>query len=268
MGTVTISSSVGRLIAQWRHARRKSQLALALDADVSSRHLSFLESGRAKPSREMVLRLADVLDVPLRERNELLLSAGFAPLYRETDWAAPEMHEARRALELILARQEPFPAVVMDRHWNLVLGNRGATRFFSWLVDLAQQPSPPNVLRLLFHPDGVRPFVTNWEEVAHALVQRVHREAVGGVPDEATRALLDEILGYPGVPARWRAPDFRVAPPPFMPVRFAKDDRAFRFFSTVTTLGTPYDITLQEMRIESFFPADAETEAATEALAR
>jgi transcriptional regulator with XRE-family HTH domain len=268
MVTGTISSSVGRLIAQWRHTRRKSQLALAIDADISSRHLSFLESGRAKPSREMVLRLADVLDVPLRERNELLISAGFAPLYRETDWAAPAMHQARRALDLILERQEPFPAVVMDRHWNLVLGNRGATRFFSFLVDLSRQPSPPNVLRLLFHPDGVRPYVTNWEEVAAGLVQRVHREAVGGVPDETTRALLDEILRYPGVPARWRTPDFAVAPLPFMPVRFAKDGHTFRFFSTVTTLGTPYDITLQEMRIESFFPADAETTAAIDALAR
>jgi transcriptional regulator with XRE-family HTH domain len=268
MATGTMTSSVGELIAQWRHTRRKSQLALAIDADVSSRHVSFLESGRAKPSREMVLRLADALHVPLRERNDLLIAAGFAPLYRETEWAAPRMHEARRALDLILARQEPFPAVVMDRHWNFILGNQGAARFFSFLIDFGKQPSPPNVLRLLFHPEAVRPYVTNWEEVASGLVQRVHREAVGGVPDETTRALLDEILSYRGVPRRFRTPDFHVPPLPFMPVDFAKDGRTFRFFSTVTTLGTPYDITLQEMRIESFFAADDATAAATEALAR
>lgn len=252
---------VGRLIQHWRHARKKSQLALALQAGVSARHLGFVEIGRANPSREMVLLLAGVLDVPLRERNALLLAAGYAPMYAETGLDSPEMEHARKAVAMILQHQEPYPAVVMDRHWNMLTCNSAAERFFSELVTLPAGGPPPNIIRLMFDPAGLRPFVANWEAVAEALVQRIHREAVGGVPDLPTVALLEEVLGYPGVPARWAVPDLLAPfPRPYLPVQFRKGNLARDFFSTVTTLGTPLDVTLQEIRIECFFPADAQTE--------
>ena len=254
--------SVGRLIQHWRRARRKSQLALALEAGVSARHLGFLEVGRARPSRDMVLLLAEALDVPLRERNTLLMAAGFAPVYRETGLGAPEMAQAHKALALILDHQEPYPAVVMDRHWNMVTTNAAAPRFFARLVALPEGGPPPNVIRLMFSPEGLRPFVANWESVAQALIHRVRREAVGGVPDAPTLQLLDEVLSYPGVPGRWRSPEStEQAPSPCLDIRFRKGDLAMDFFSTVTTLGTPQDITLQELRIECFFPANTHTES-------
>jgi len=254
------ATPVGRLIQHWRHARKKSQLALALQAGVSTRHLGFLEIGRANPSREMILLLAGVLDVPLRERNALLLAAGYAPMYTETGLDAPEMQHAHKAVAMILQHQEPYPAVVMDRHWNMLTSNSAAERFFSELVTLPTGGPPPNIIRLMFDPAGLRPFVANWEAVAEALVQRVHREALGGVPDLTTVALLEEVLGYPGVPARWGAPDLLAPfPKPYLPVQFRKGDLVRDFFSTVTTLGTPLDVTLQEIRIECFFPADEQT---------
>lgn len=261
-------SPVGRLIKAWRHARRKSQLSLALEAGVSARHLGFLEVGRSSPSREMVLLLSDALDVPLRERNTLLVAAGYAPVYRETGLTAPELGHAHKALRLILDHHEPYPAVVMDPHWNLILTNRGAERFFSRLLPPSTGGGPPNVLRLMFDPRGLRPFVANWEEAAGALIRRVHREALGGVPDDATARLLEEVLAFPDVPRRWRTPEsLGLTPPPLVAIRFRKGDLAMDYFSTVTTLGTPQDITLQEMRIECFFPANAETESAAHRLA-
>jgi transcriptional regulator with XRE-family HTH domain len=262
----TTRSPVGRLLQQWRQARRKSQFTLALDAGVSARHLSFIESGRANPSREMVLRLANALAVPFRERNDLLTAAGYAHVFRETGLTAPELTHARQAIELILQHQEPFPAVVMDRYWNLVTTNQAATRFFGLMLQGAAPPSPPNVIRLMFHPQGLRPRVANWETVAEALIQRVHREAVGGVPDATTEQLLAEVRSYPGVPARWSEPSAAPSLWPLIPLQFRKDDLALDFFSTVTTLGTPRDITLQEIRIECFFPANDVTARAARGL--
>ncbi len=250
---------VGPLLRQWRAARHVSQLDLALDADVSSRHLSFVETGRAQPSREMVLRLAEALEVPLRERNALLLAAGYAPLYRETGLGAPEMGDARHAVEFILAQQEPYPAIVVDRHWNLLLANQATHRFFAMFLD-APPAGTPNAMRLIFHPQGLRPFVENWDEVARHLVERVHREAAGP-PDAATRALLEELLGYPGVPSGWRTPQLDRAPAPLLGIVYRKGDVRLSVFSTITTFGTPQDVTLQELRIECFFPADEATRA-------
>ena len=257
---------VGRLIQHWRRARKQSQLALSLRAGVSARHLGFVEVGRAQPSREMVLLLAGALDVPLRDRNGLLLAAGYAPLYRETGLDAPEMEHAGKALRLILEHQEPYPAVVMDRHWNMVTANVGAQRFFGQLIALPAGGPPANIIRLMFDPGALRPFVANWEAVAEALVQRIHREALGGVPDEATVSLLEEVLSYPGVPKRWRSPDLLSVPMPYVAVEFRKENLAMDFFSTVTTLGTPLDITLQELRIECFFPANEQTVASVREL--
>jgi len=208
----------------------------------------------------MLLTLAGALDVPLRERNDLLLAGGFAPVYHETNLADPSMAPARQALDRILRHQEPFPAVVMDRRWNILLANDAASRFFAQFIDAAAEGTL-NVLKLMFDPAKVRPFVRNWESVAEALIQRLHRETVGGVVDEGTAQLLEELLRYPDVPQQWRDVDLSAAPSPLLPIEFQKDGVTMRYFSTVTTLGTPRDITLQELRIECFFPADAETEA-------
>lgn len=259
-------SPVGSLFQYWRKARHMSQLALAMEAEVSPRHICFLETGRAKPSREMVLQLSAALDVPLRERNALLLAAGFAPMYEETDLEAPELAPARAALDAILRQQEPFPAVVMNRHWTILKTNRAAARFFGFLLGDAAG-GPANVVRMMFSPSGLRPFVANWEAVAEALIERVHREAVGNVVDRATAELLNEVLAYPGVPARWRSPSRDKPLLPLVPVSFKKAASTFNFFSAVTTLGTPQDITLQEIRIECFFPLDDETADRARALA-
>jgi len=256
----------GQLLAGWRRMRAKSQLELAIEARVSPRHVSFVETGRSIPSREMVLALATALDVPLRERNALLLAAGYAPIYREAPLDAPELEAARHALALILEHQEPYPAVVMNRYWDVLDANEAARDFLGFLSGDAAPAAPLNVVRQMLRPDGLRPHVTNWEEVAESLVQRVHREALGGVADERTRGLLAEVTAYPGVPARWRTFDPGVALGPLVPICFAKDDVVARYFSTVTTIGTAQDVTLQELRVECFFPADAATRDGAQAL--
>ena len=257
----------GALLQHWRKHRHLSQLALATEAEISPRHLCFVETGRSRPSREMVLLLASVLDVPLRERNALLLAAGFAPVYSEAGLDAPELAAVRGALDAILHQQEPFPAVVMNRSWDVVTTNRAAPRFFGFLLGVATPPPRRNVLRMMLSPDGLRPYIANWEAVAEALLRRVQREAVGGAADEATVALLAEIRRYPGLEGWWRREAHDRPAVPIIPVTFHKAGRTFRFFSTVTTLGTPQDITAQELRIECFFPYDAATAEAARQLA-
>jgi transcriptional regulator with XRE-family HTH domain len=262
-------SEVGPLIRRWRTARGLSQLGLSAESAVSLRHLSFIETGRSSPSRAMVLRLSEVLDVPMRERNSLLLAAGFAPIYRESALDGPELIAVREALTAILAHQEPYPALVMDRDWNIRHTNAAAGRFFAFLQagHPASVPGPPNVLRRMFHPDGVRRYVTNWPAVCEALVHRVRREALGGVTDERARDILREVLDYPGVPASLRTLDVTVPTLPIVPIQYERDGHRFDYFSTVTTLGTAQDITLQELRIECFFPANDATRDAARALA-
>ena len=258
---------IGVLLRHWRRARNLSQLALAHEAEVSPRHLCFLENGRARPSREMVLTLAEALAVPLRERNGLLLAAGFAPLFRSSTLDDPALAPVRTALDALLRQHEPYPAVVLNRHWDIVETNGAAARFFALLLEGRAAHGAGNVLRLMFHPDGLRPAVENWDAVARSLVQRVHREALGGALDDAGRALLAEILDYPGVPARLRTPDLEAPLVPVVPVTFRHRGQVFRFFSAVTVLGTPQDITVQELRIESFFPLDEATATAARNLA-
>ena len=244
---------------------------LATEAEISARHLSFLESGRAQPSREMVLRLAGVLNVPLRDQNLLLTTAGYAPIHRETPLGAPEMDQVRRALGFMLAQQEPYPAMAVDRMWNVLLQNEATGRVLGMFLDpdaMTEMPGPPNVVRLTFHPRGLRRFITNWEAIAGPLIQQIHREAVGGIVDEETHRLLEELLAYPGVPARWQVPDATAHSTPILPVVLRKDDLTVRFFTTITTLGTPQDITLQGLRVECFFPADEATEDLSHRLAR
>jgi transcriptional regulator with XRE-family HTH domain len=251
---------VGGLLRQWRHTRRMSQLALASHAAVSPRHLSFVESGRSTPSRDMIITLASALDVPLRDRNQLLLAGGYAPVYRESALTEPAMAAVRQALDRVLAHHEPYPAVVMDRHWTVLETNGPAAAMFDFLLrDSPPVAGPSNVVRLMFGP--LRPYVSNWDQVGPGLVQRIHREAVGGALDPVAEALLAEVLSQPGVPASWRIPDLTAPIVPVIPVMFLKNDVSVSYFSMVTTVGTPHDITAQEIRLESFFPADEPTGA-------
>ena len=265
--TMESESSFGTLLREWRARRRVSQLDLAVEAGVSSRHVSFIETGRAQPSREMILMLARVLDVPLRDRNELLMSAGYAAMYRATDLESPALEQARRALDFMLRQQEPYPAIVVDRAWNLLKANDGAARLVAAFADpSAAEEWGGNAMRLMFHPRGFRPHIVNWEAMAAALIQWLHRDVLSGLGGDETRRLLDELLGYPGVPPRWRTLDLDVSTAPFLAIDFRRNDLHLRYFSTLTSLGTPHDITLQELRVEAFFPADAATEEASRRL--
>ena len=266
----TKASPVGRLIKHWRERRRLSQLSLAVDAEISTRHLSFIETGRAQPSRDMVLLLARALEVPPRGRNDLLTAAGFAPVYRETALDSPEMADVRRALDFILRQQEPFPGLVIDGHWNLLMANQGAARLMERFLEpggAAAVGGRPNAMRLFYHPRGLRPSIVNWEPTAAALIQWLHLDLARGIGDAETRRLLDELLSYPDVPQKWRTLDLDLAPAPFLAVEMRKGDLDVKVFSTLTSLGVPYDITLHELRVECFFPADAASEARLRALA-
>ena len=262
-------NAFGRLLREWRTRRRMSQLDLAVEAGISSRHPSFVETGRAQPSREMVLLLARGLDVPPRDRNDLLTAAGYAAIYRATGLEAPALAQARRALDFILKQQEPYPALVLDRHWNVLKVNEGSARVQAHFLDAAAVAAlgPPNAMRLMFHPRAFRPFIVNWEATAASLIQWLHRDVMSGFGDTETRGLLEELLSYPDVPRHWKSLDLDASPAPFLPIEFSKGELTLRYFTTLTSLGTPHDITLQELRIESFFPADAATDEASRRLA-
>jgi hypothetical protein len=208
----------------------------------------------------MIMLLAGVLDVPLRERNALLLAAGFAPMYRESALDAAELAPVRAAVDAILRKHEPYPAVVLDRRWDIVRSNGAADALFGFLLGDKAPAGPPNVLRLMFDERALKPCVTNWTAVAESLVTRVRREAAFGVPDPECAALLEEVLAYPGVPKDLRKRNLEAPLLPVIPVSFEKGGKRFDFFSAVTMLGTPQDVTAQELRIESFFPANEETE--------
>jgi transcriptional regulator with XRE-family HTH domain len=256
----------GALLRHWRHVRRASQLDLSLDANISTRHLSCLETGRAQPSREMVLRLAEALEVPLRERNTLLLAAGYAAFYRHAGLDAPELTAARDAVGLLMAQLEPNPVLVLDRHWNTLQMNAGARRFLS-LFPGCDSGSPHNGVRLVFQPEGLRPFIENWEVIAAAIIRRVHRDTAANASDEVLRHFLDELLSYPDIPSRWRMLDLEMTPSAFLTINYRWKDTTFRLFSTLTTFGTPLDVGLHELRVETFFPADEATRIALNRLA-
>ena len=253
----------GRILRQWRGARHLSQLALATEAGISTRHLSFLETGRAQPSREMVQLLAGMLDVPLGDRNALLVSAGYAPVYGDRALGAPELEPVRRALQFILGQQEPFPALVLDGQWNIVMRNDASRRVFRQFRGAVDSD---NVMRTVFDPRGLRPFIVNWEEVAECLMHSIHRE-VAAHGSEAVMRLRDELLAFPDVPSRWKAPGALSPMPPLVATTLRNGDVDMSFFSMITMFATPRDIALQQLKIECFFPADASTEQIARRLA-
>lgn len=237
-----------------------SQQQLAIESEVSTRHISYVENGKSSPSREMVLILASALDLPLRERNALLAAAGFAPVYRETNLSAPQMLPVRRAFDAILAHHEPFPAIVLTHAWDIVRMNDAFMRLFAFFMEPPFDPLVgQNVMHSLFHPGGVRPYVRNWDEVAGFLLHRLYRESIVELETSESRKLLDSLLAYPGIPARVREVDLAEAPRVCVTVDLEKDETKLSLFSTLTTLGTPLDVTAQELRIESYFPADEAT---------
>jgi transcriptional regulator with XRE-family HTH domain len=259
----------GRLLRRWREARRLSQLELALEAEVSARHLSFVETGRATPSREMLITLANVLDVPLRERNVLFLAAGYAPVYGETSLNDPRMSQVRDVIEIMLRSNEPRAAIAHDRYWNVVMANAAFVRLLSIVLGKApaglsamQVATAPrvNLLHLLFDPDSLRRVIVNWEASAQALLNQAYRR-LAWARDEMLKALIDDVLKYPGVPARWREPELEARHALILPMELNFNGKVARMFSTVTSVATPHDVTLQDLHIEVFYPADAESES-------
>ena len=278
----TERTAFGRVLRDLRTARRISQLELGLRAEVSARHISFLETGRARPSRDMVARLAVSLGLPLRDRNLMLTSAGFAERYRRSTLEDPVMTQIRQALQLMLDKHEPWPALVFDASWTVVDASRGARRLIGWLLggagadapgleaaqDAPMGGSPINFLELLLEGGALADVIENWEEVLAESVERVRREVDAGLAPPEVERLMRSAEARPEVRAATarlesgRTLDTAsVAGAPIIPVRFAKDGVRLAFFTTITTFGTPQDVTLQELRIESFFPADAATRA-------
>jgi len=246
----------------WRERRRVSQLALANMAEVSQRHVSFLELGRTAPSREMVLRLAAALDVPYRGQNALLVAAGFAPVWRERGPGEPEAAALERALAFMLAQQEPYPAFALDRRWNLLGANTGARRMVGFLTGgppLEPDPARPlNLADALLAPDGLRPLVGNWREVALHFVRGVRADFLHDGTAE-TAALLERLLGYPDVPGIAALPAADGEGEPVLAMSVVKGETTLNMFTTIATLGTPQDVAAQEVRVECFFPADEAT---------
>ncbi len=264
MMSMSTAPPVGGLLREWRQRRRLSQLALACDADISTRHLSFLETGRSLPSRDMVLHLSERLDIPLRERNRLLVAAGYAPLFPERPLADPALAQARKAVDLVLAGHEPYPALAVDRHWTLVTANGAARRLLAGAEPALLKP-PVNVLRLSLHPKGLAPRIANLAAWREHLLARLRRQ-IELTADPVLRALLKELGDYPapgGMPHSVEHDGADVA----VPFELMTEAGLLAFFSTTTIFGTPVDITLSELALEAFFPADAATAEALRRLA-
>lgn len=260
-------SPVGEVLREWRGARRMSQLDLSLDTGISTRHLSCIETGKARASREMVARLADALDMPLRDRNALLRAAGYAAIHPESALAAPALDRVRQAIDLILAHQEPYPAFVISRHWEVLEVNQAAIRMNKLLLG-DWQSAHSNLIHQLFDPNDFRQVILNWPEVARRFVRHLHDDLAANPTDRRTRALLDAALSYPGVPQRWQLGDAEDDGDPIVTFTFASPRGELRFFETITTFAAPHDVTLDEIRIDCTFPADEHTAAVCAELAR
>ncbi|MDB4975269.1 MAG: Transcriptional regulator, Cro/CI family protein [Myxococcaceae bacterium] len=257
------STLFSALLRHWRTRRGLSQLDLSLTAEVSSRHISFLETGRAQPSREMVLILAGSLDLPLRDQNVLLRAAGFQDQFAEPSWSEGLDPVIERTLERMLQKHEPFPMIVLSHGYDVVRANNAAARMMLWLTkDPSALSQPPNLMRALFDPRLARDYVLDWERVVRSLLTRIHRESISRPSDAELAALLRELLAYPDVPTSFRQPDLTQPSEATLSVRLKRGDRELSFLTTVTQFDAPQNITLQELKIESYFPLDDATERA------
>jgi transcriptional regulator with XRE-family HTH domain len=247
------------LLRHWRGVRRLTQIELAGEANVSARHLCFLETGRARPSREMVQLLGNALDLPLEERNALHVAAGFMPPYGDRGLAADNLQHVRQALDFILRQQEPYPGIVIDGRWDVRIRDEASRRLFKVFWESYEMESglADNAMHVVFHPKGLRQFIMNWDEFAGRMIQVLHRDVAQG-SRVATR-LLDEIMAYPGLPTEWRFPRNPVGSSPVMTMQLRKGELRLAFFSTFTTLAMPTDAVLQQLKIECFYPADSAT---------
>jgi transcriptional regulator with XRE-family HTH domain len=248
--------TVGGLLKTWRERRRKSQLDLALDAEISTRHLSFVETGRAKPSREMILLLAENLEIPLRERNKILVTAGFAPVYSEKSFDDVSFETARQAIELILKAHEPFPALAVDRHWNMVAANKTVPLMLDGVAPELLAP-PVNVLRLSLHPNGLAPRIVNSEEWREHLIARLKKQTED-TADSGLEELLRELKSYKPAASR-REKSLKTEAGIIIPLKIESRFGTLSFVSTTTVFGTPVDVTVSEIALETFFPADDAT---------
>jgi transcriptional regulator with XRE-family HTH domain len=254
----------GLELRKWRRIRSMSQLGLAVESGTSLRHLSFIETGRARPGHQLVLRLAGVLDIPLRARNDLLIAAGYAPSFRDSQLSSPAMESVRRAVTHILAKQEPYPAIVALPDWTVIMANDAAVRwrrlFFSDAEKERVGPDAANAMKAFFDPRQFRPFIVNWDVCAREILLRVRYEAAGLGPDAPGARLIRELMSYPDVP---QISEEGALPPndPLMTVHMAKNEIRLSYFSMLTTFGTPHDALLEELRIKLFFPANAESAA-------
>jgi transcriptional regulator with XRE-family HTH domain len=250
----------GSLLRHWRQVRRLSQLELAAQASVSARHLCFLETGRSQPSREMVELLGSTLDLPLTEQNALHLAAGYAPPFAERDLGALDLEPVRRALEFILRQQEPYPGIVIDGRWDVLMRNDASRRLFRPFHEAygIGDARAENAMHVVYHPKGLRQFIVNWEEFAGSLIQILHRE-VAQAGNRAAAELRDEILSYPDLPSLWRSPHGPSSASPVLAMHLRKGDLELAFFTTLTTFAMPRDVALQQLKIECFYPADPKT---------
>jgi transcriptional regulator with XRE-family HTH domain len=263
----------GGMLREWRQYRRLSQLELALRAGISQRHISFLETGRSRPSRPMIIALADALAIPLRERNALLECSGFRAAYGEGPLDDRAMTLFREALQLAIEHHEPYPAIVLDGRWNLVLANQGALRFFGHFVDIFAalerigSPDAFQVVRLCLHDEGLKPFIRNWTEMVYSFLQRARHALLQNPGDRPLKGLIDEILAHPDAPARWQAPDWTTPPSPAVIMTLDDGHRTWSLFTMLAHFGAPQHVTIEELSLEFFYPADASTREQLLALA-
>lgn len=266
------SGAFASMLKEWRRSSGLSQLDLAMRCGSSQKHISFLESGRSNPSRVMIFALSEAMDIPMRHRNALMLAAGFAPAFKERPLDDPELTAIRGAVDHILSAHEPYPSIVFDWRHDIIGANEAAAKLLMFLFDVSTpEDMPPfadNLLRGLLHPDGYRDRIENWEQAASTLLRRLRAEILAAGRAEEGAALLNELSSYPGVPCGWRQCTDINWQKPIMTVKIKKGATSFGLFSMLTSLGAPFEVTLQEIRIESFFPADDAAKAFFEGAAK
>ena len=242
----------------WRKSKGLSQLELALEAEVSNKHIRFLETGRAKPSREMVLLLSNILDLPLRNRNDLLQAAGFSEHYSRKPIDKKEMETVFATLELMLSKHEPFPAIVLDWDWNILMSNTAFQKLSKWLRSRRPNFSnSSNIVELIFDPYGFKPFIGNWEKVAHVTIQRLHRESM--THKNRHKNLLSRLSSYSDIPQSWKKINFKQEVAPMICLELETEDTSLKLITTLSSFGTPIDVTVEEIVVEQYFPADVQT---------